>query len=208
MTIRAQLHRSSTVPTRTKPAARTPRACTVRNRFQAWPAGGAQDRSRRHAGSATRGDSNPVAGPEEFAVHAPVPPHRIAHRDADHDLADRGWRRRPPGMPPARIIPSARGHPPVPGEQRRQGHGEHLSPPVPGISRDSAGSHSRPAGSGPGRSCGAAPRSPATPPAARRPWIPHAGPAPSGSRAGNTRASNRPGRSLSDNLSPQASQTE
>ena len=34
--------------------------------------------------------------------------------------------------------------PPVPGEQRRRGHGERLSPAVPKIRRDSAASHSTP----------------------------------------------------------------
>jgi hypothetical protein len=61
----------------------------------------------------------------------------------------------------------------------------------------------RPAGSGPGRSGGAAPRSRAGVPGARHPWTPHAGPAPSCSRAGSTRASTRPRRSLSDDPSPQ-----
>ena len=42
----------------------------------------------------------------EFALHAPVPPGGIVLSDADHELADRGCRGRPPGTPPARIIPN------------------------------------------------------------------------------------------------------
>jgi hypothetical protein len=49
--------------------------------------------------------------------------------------------------------------------------------PVPRATAD------RPAGSGPGRSGGAAPRSGAGAPGVRHPWTPHAGPAPSHSRA-------------------------
>src|ERR1017187_5630422 len=61
----------------------------------------------------------------------------------------------------------------------------------------------RPAGSGPGRSGGAAPRSRAGAPGARHPWTPHAGPAPSCSRADGMRAGRPPRRSLSDDPSPQ-----
>ena len=39
---------------------------------------------------------------------------------------------RPSRTPPAGVIPLTRDQPPVPGEQRRRGHGEHLTPAVPG----------------------------------------------------------------------------
>ena len=60
----------------------------------------------------------------------------------------------------------------------------------------------RPAGSGPGRSGGAAPCSRGAPPGVQHPWTPHAGPAPSDSRAGSARAGRRPRRSLSDDANP------
>ena len=66
------------------------------------------------------------------ALAAPVPPHRIVRRDAEYELADHGCRTRPPGRPPARVIPFTCDQPPAPGEQRRRGHSEHLAPAVPG----------------------------------------------------------------------------
>ncbi len=79
-----------------------------------------------------RGRRDRVAGLDELALHAPVPPGGIVRGDADHKLADRGCRKWPSGTPPARIIPFACDQPPVPGEQRRRGHVEHLSPALPG----------------------------------------------------------------------------
>ena len=79
-----------------------------------------------------RGGGDPVAELDEFALHAPVPPRRIVRRDADHELADRGCRGRPSGTPPAGVVPFACDQSPVPGEQRRRGHREHLAPPLPG----------------------------------------------------------------------------
>ena len=68
---------------------------------------------------------------DELALHAPVPPGRVVRRDADHELADRGCRGRPPGTPPVRVIPFACDQAPMPGQQRRRGHREHLTPPAP-----------------------------------------------------------------------------
>jgi len=73
-----------------------------------------------------------VAELDEFALHPPMPPRRVVGRDADDELADRGWRGRPPGPPPVRVIPFACDQAPVPGEQSRRGHREHLGPPLPG----------------------------------------------------------------------------
>ena len=73
-----------------------------------------------------------MAEPDEFALHPPVPPRWIVSRHLDHELPDRGYRRRPSGTPAARIVPFARGQPPLPGEQRRRGHHEHLTPPTAG----------------------------------------------------------------------------
>jgi hypothetical protein len=127
------MRRSSTVSTCTKPAARMPRACAVRNCLQVGPGrrgcwidpGVMKDLP--HCG---RRDL--VAGLDELAVHAPVAPGGIIHRHADHERADRGCRGRPSRTPPARIIPSTCDQPPVPGEQRRRCHGEHLCPATPG----------------------------------------------------------------------------
>jgi len=47
-------------------------------------------------------------------------------------LRDRSRRGRPSGTPPARAISLACDQPPVPGEQCRRDHGEHLGPPLPG----------------------------------------------------------------------------
>jgi hypothetical protein len=59
-----------------------------------------------------------------------VPPPGVLCRDADHELADRRRCGRPPRTPAARLVPLARDQPPVPGEQRRRGHREHLTPPA------------------------------------------------------------------------------
>jgi hypothetical protein len=82
-------------------------------------------------------------------------PGRIARLDADHEFPDRGCR----GSPAADVVPFAGDQSLVPGEQRRRGHREHLAPSAPGIGRDCAASHSRPAAwCGPGRSCGSSSR--------------------------------------------------
>ena len=73
-----------------------------------------------------------MAEPDEFALHPPVPPRRIVRRHADHELPDRGYRRRPSGTPAARVVPFALDQPPMPGEQRRRGHHEHLTPAAAG----------------------------------------------------------------------------
>ena len=126
------MRRRSTVSTWTKSTARMPRAWTVRNCFagRARAAGRGADpgvvQDLPH-----RGGSDRVAELDELALHAPVPPGRVARRDADHELADRGCRGRPPGTPPVRVIPFACDQAPMPGEQRRRGHREHLTPPAP-----------------------------------------------------------------------------
>jgi hypothetical protein len=75
---------------------------------------------------------DPVAEPDQLALHPPVPPRGVLRRDADHELADRSRRRRPPGTPAARVVPLARDQPTVPGEHRRRGHRKHLTPPAAG----------------------------------------------------------------------------
>ena len=77
-----------------------------------------------------RGGGDRVAEPDQLALHPPVPPRGILRRHADHELADRGRRGRPPGTPPARIVPLARDKPAVPGEQSRGCHREDLAPPA------------------------------------------------------------------------------
>jgi hypothetical protein len=77
-----------------------------------------------------RGGSDLVAEPDELALYPPVPPRRVVRRDADHELADGGCRGRPSGTPPAGVGPFAYDQPPVPGQQRRWGHREHLVPPA------------------------------------------------------------------------------
>jgi len=78
------------------------------------------------------GDSDPVAKPDELALHPPVAPRRVLRHHSDHELADRGGRGRPSWASAARVVPVACNQPPVPGGQRRRGHGEHLAPAVPG----------------------------------------------------------------------------
>jgi len=123
----------STVSTWTKSTAMMPRACAARNCLQVGP-------TRRGAGSIPasredppyRGSGDLVAEPDQLALHPPVPPGGALRGDADHELADRGGRGRPPGTTAARVVPLARDNPPVPGEQRRRGHREHLAPPAAG----------------------------------------------------------------------------
>jgi hypothetical protein len=131
MTIGAQRRRSSTVSTRRKPTARMPRAWAVRNCLQDGPArrGGIDPGVMQDLPDCGRRDR--AAGPDGPALHAPVPPGGVVRGDADHELAEHDCRRRPSGTP-ARIIPFTCGQPPVPGEQRRRGHGERLCPAMPG----------------------------------------------------------------------------
>ena len=68
------------------------------------------------------------AGPGQFALHPPVPPRGILRRHADHQLAGRGHRGRPPGTPTARVVPLARDKLAVPGEQGRGCHRVYLAP--------------------------------------------------------------------------------
>ena len=83
--------------------------------------------SRRRAGSAR--PWRPRSGGRALtSSHAAMSPGRIVRRDADHELPDRGCRRRPTGMAPAGVIPRAGDQPPVPGKQRRRGHREHRAP--------------------------------------------------------------------------------
>jgi hypothetical protein len=78
------------------------------------------------------GGRDPVAELDEFALHAPVPPGRMVRSDADDELPDHSRRGRSSGTPPVRVIPFACDQSPVPGQQRRRGHREHLAPPAPG----------------------------------------------------------------------------
>ncbi len=110
-------------------------------------------------------------------MHAPVAPPRIARCDADHELADRGCRCRPSGTAPAGVVPFC-GRP-VAGAKPA------VSPGSPRTPRPTGGGGSagiapratadRLAGSGPGRSGGAAPRSRAGAPGVRHPWTPPPG---------------------------------
>ena len=75
-----------------------------------------------------RGRCDRVAEPDQFALHPAVPPSRIIRRHVEYELADRGCRGWPSGTPATRVVPLACGQPPVPGEQRRRGHREHLAP--------------------------------------------------------------------------------
>jgi hypothetical protein len=77
-----------------------------------------------------RGGGDLVAEPDQLALHPPVPPPGVLYRDANHELADRRRRGRPPRTPAARAVPLARDQPTVPGEQRRRGHRKHLTPPA------------------------------------------------------------------------------
>jgi hypothetical protein len=81
---------------------------------------------------AHRGGGDRVAELDEFALHPPVPPARIVGRHADHKRADHGGRGRPPGTPPLAVVPLTCDQPPVPGERRRRGHSEHLTPTAAG----------------------------------------------------------------------------
>src|SRR5712671_7660553 len=102
------MRRRSTVSTWTKPAARMPGACAVRNCFHVGPV-------RRGAGADPgvmqdlphRGCCDRVAELDEFALHPPVSPARIVDGHADNELADRGCRARPPGTPTGRVVPCA-----------------------------------------------------------------------------------------------------
>ena len=147
--------------------------------------GEARGRSPGHADLPDRGRCGGVAEPDQLPLHPPVPPHGIIGRDANHQLADRSCRGRPPGTPAAGVVPLAYDQPPVPGEQRRRYHREHLASPA-------AGNQSR-------QCCQSQPVARlVTDPAgltaqdrvlvpqhqrARRPWTPGAAPASSGSRA-------------------------
>ena len=199
--IRAQMHSRlrSTLSTWTKSTARMPRACAVRNCFHVGPV----RRSMAHPGIMQHlpngGGGDRVAEFDEFALHAPVPPHQIVRGDADHERADGGCRGQPTGTASAGVVPfavtrhrcqasSVAGVTAKTSPHRRRGSSVT-------VLRATAG---RPAGSGPGRSGGAAPRSRAGPPGARHPWTPHAGPAPSGSRADGARRGRRLTRSLSE----------
>lgn len=79
-----------------------------------------------------RGGHDRVTELDEFAVHPPVPPHRVVHRDANHGLADRGRDARPPGTSAARLVPHACDQHQWPDAQRSWGHREHLATPVAG----------------------------------------------------------------------------
>jgi hypothetical protein len=151
-----------------------------------------------------RGGSDRVAGSDEFALHAPVPPGRIVRHDADHELADRGLGGRSPGTPPAGAGPIC-GRP-AGGARPAAPPGSPRAPRPAGAGGSAAtaprATAGRRAGSGPGRPGGAAPRSRAGAPGVRCPWTPPAGPAPSGSRAGGARAGRRQGRSPSDDPKP------
>jgi hypothetical protein len=166
----------------TKPAARMPRACTVRNCFHVGPV-------RRDAGpipAAAR-----ICQTVEAAIGWPsltsspctrrCPRAWIAGRDAGHELADRGGRGRPPGTPTAGSPTYAR---PAAGARRAASPGSPRTPDPAGSGEPIATvlptTACRPAGNGPGRSGGEAPRSRAGAPRARRPWTPDAGSAPSG----------------------------
>jgi hypothetical protein len=124
--------RRSTVSACTKSTARMPRAWAVRNCFHVGPVPRGAGPIPASCRICHRGGSDLVAELDEFALHAPVPPARIVGCHVDHELADRGCRGRPSGTPPAGVVPVAGDQPPVPGEQRRGGHREDLTPPVPG----------------------------------------------------------------------------
>jgi len=75
-----------------------------------------------------RGGRDRVAEPDQLALYPPVTPRGIIGRDADHQLADSSCRGRPPGTPTAGVVQLSCGQPPMPGEQRRWCHREHLAP--------------------------------------------------------------------------------
>ena len=60
----------------------------------------------------------------ELTVPAAMSPGRIVRRDAAYQLSDRDGRARSPGTSAAGKVPFAADQAPVPGEQRRRGHGE------------------------------------------------------------------------------------
>ena len=80
-------------------------ACAVRNDSRSDRCGGVRDLPGHPANLPHRGGRDGVSEPDEFALHAPVPPRRIVRRDADDKLADRGCRGRSSGTPPACVIP-------------------------------------------------------------------------------------------------------
>jgi hypothetical protein len=100
---------------------------TTRSSFRA-----AQGRSQRLQDLPHCGAGDRVAEFDEFALHVTVPPRRIVGRDADHEFPDRGCGGRSSGSPPAGVVPFAGDQAPMPGEQRRRGHHEHLTPPAAG----------------------------------------------------------------------------
>src|SRR5215470_17413193 len=106
------MRRSSTVSTWTKPAARMPWACAVRNCLQAGPAGRTDPGVMQDLPH--RGRRDRVAELDELALHAPVPPRGIVGGDADHELANRRCSGRPPRTPLAGIVPFMCDQPPVP----------------------------------------------------------------------------------------------
>jgi hypothetical protein len=149
-----------------------------------------------------RGGGDRVAELDEFALHAPVPPARIVGCHADHELADRGCSGRPRDSAASRnhtYVRSAAGarRAALPGSLRRPHPHRHRGP-AGTVPRATAG---HPAGSAPGRSGGARPRSRAAASGVRHPWTPHPGPAPSGSSADSAQAGRRPRRSLRDDPS-------
>jgi hypothetical protein len=132
-----------------------------------------------------------VAEPDQLASHSPVPPCGVLRRDADHELADRGTAARDAGGSRSPTCASR-----AAGARRA---GSRVSPgrPHPTGTGGSAAiapraTTGRLAGNGPGRPGGAALRSRAAAPRARRPWTPGAGSVPSGNPASSERAGRRP----------------
>jgi len=87
------------------------------------------------------GSRDLVAELAELALYPPVAPGRVLRRHAYHEPADRGCGGRPSRTPPVRVVPFTCDQPPVPGKQRRRGHGEHVAPAVP---RDQPGQRGKP----------------------------------------------------------------
>ena len=141
-----------------------------------------------------RGGCDRVAEPDQLALHPPMAPCGVLRRDADHELADRGCRRRPPGDPDGLWNPTCarpadgagRAESRVsPRKPRPTGGGE----PIATVLRATA---DRLAGNGPGWPGGAGRCSHVAAPGALRPWTPAAGPAPLGNPAGSVQAGRRP----------------